>query len=1171
MKSLKPSLLFICFWFALNATSQKPVLVMPAGHVQKISQMETSHNKQFLASIDSTNTITVWKIDEKKELLHLQEPGVSVTNIAFHPSMNILASSNSLGNITLWNVDKASIQKKIKSHAGGAFLAFTQDGKILISGFDHEIKLWDFEKGTVITTIQTEESITALAIGDTHDQLAIGTQSGEVISYGLSDYEKKWSQSLSVLIRSLSFFTEKPSIVAGTKSGDIASIDITTSQVITKKKVISGPINKILIDNGGNEIIIAGNDPANYLMFLNATSLDDITSNKTKWSSTPKDKFGLYSLAWEDESNSVVLIGDHDNVIQVWDRNNRTWSSERYRGFSVPINSIDVNFTGNKLALATNLNKLLVVDLTGASQPLILEGHKGGSTGIDFHPDRDLLVSVGRKNQEINIWNLKNYEPTLSNKYEYNSKAYFTVNKNYIKSLPSELEGYNFSKKSKKNTPDGGTSFKVSKNGLDVVSMSHSALTIYSPSLRQIGKLDIPKLVDFTFSGSDILALSSENVVNIIKNNQVTRSFSIERKVDKIYGLPDGSFVVWSSSGSGSSSSGFYHNSNGQEISELSGHQNLITDVRELNGNLLTSSRDGSIKIWKLNGFSYVEAATISILKYDYVVSTPDQLFDASADIMSKLHYVKDGEILSLSQLKELYYEPDLLGKLLGFNDEPLREIVDLSSIKIYPEFDILHPKDNNDKVGIRLKDTGGGIGKVVLIINGKEVSGDLRSGGSANAELDINYDIKGHPYMKPGINKITIKAYNADGTLASEGKNIYVKSSAEAVKGVNPKLFAVIVGSADYVGEKMDLKYSAKDAHDFANALEVASINMIGKENVFIKLFSTELSSPDAQPTKSNIKKAFQDFAKQARATDYLIVYLAGHGVTLTADGNTDFFYLTSLTGEDGIKNAEVREKVAVSSTELTEMFKSVAALKQVLIVDACNSGSIDLKAREKKTMNSDQVRALEKMKDRTGLFILAGSASDAVSYESPLYGQGLLTYSLLFGMKGAALKDEQVDILSLFRFAANKVPELSADIGGVQRPEIRIPTDVESFNLGTLSHADQEKIKIKATKPVLVKSTFQDSKEYFDELNLGSILDSKFQEMSDHADAPILFVDASKFSGALVINGRYEQKEEKTKVEIRVFKDGDRKSSFSVEGNNALIIADKIMAKLMDLVDKI
>lgn len=53
-------------------------------------------------------------------------------------------------------------------------------------------------------------------------------------------------------------------------------------------------------------------------------------------------------------------------------------------------------------------------------------------------------------------------------------------------------------------------------------------------------------------------------------------------------------------------------------------------------------------------------------------------------------------------------------------------------------------------------------------------------------------------------------------------------------------------------------------------------------------------------------------------------------------------------------------------------------------------------------------------------------GSAAAAVSYEASQYGRGLLTYSLLQGMRGAALRDDAfVDVQRLFQYAADQVPQ--------------------------------------------------------------------------------------------------------------------------------------------------
>ena len=109
------------------------------------------------------------------------------------------------------------------------------------------------------------------------------------------------------------------------------------------------------------------------------------------------------------------------------------------------------------------------------------------------------------------------------------------------------------------------------------------------------------------------------------------------------------------------------------------------------------------------------------------------------------------------------------------------------------------------------------------------------------------------------------------------------------------------------------------------------------------------------------------------------------------------------------------------------------------MLIIDACNSGQIvENLTSGTKSLNSSQIRALDRMKDRTGMFVLSGSASDKVSYEASEYGQGLLTYALLQGMLGLATRkdakgQETIDVMKLFQYARDQVPELAKSINGI------------------------------------------------------------------------------------------------------------------------------------------
>jgi len=1164
------ALLFLVGFLNLSGLfAQNTTLVMPMGHAQKINEMQTSPDHAFLASVDSTDKIVVWDAQTGEELLHLKQTGKKFIEIAFHPTENIMASSTTDGDIFIWDVDKASINKSFSAQKPGSYLQYCYDGKYLLSGGKEQLKAYDTENYKPVKQIELTNPVTSMAAQPGKPHVAVGMKDGTLINFSLPKLEEVWSAKLENPVSAALW--DQAGIYAGDAQGMLYGINPVTGAIALSEQVVKGSINELMTDT--KNVILVTSDFDEYFKFVAKSNFKDSTPRKFEWASTPKDGLGLYSLAWADEAKSAFYIGDHDNTIHKWKMKEEAWADYRFKGFARPVYDIDVNLTEELLAIASRQKRLKIFDLTGAQDPIILEGHSGGIKSVDFHPVADRIVTTGEDGR-LALWRPDQFE-AFEDMKSLSSKVAFTTTKEFMHwSGFQELEKYNYGKSKSDKYKYQGSIFAVSDDGEITVVESANGITIRLP--KPLKPVEVPikeEIADFSISGKQTVVLTKDLKVYTIDNTEITRKFNISERCNRIHLLKDGSFLVWDDDEATDDYSAYYYNADGQKTSVLSGHQHVVNAALQVHEALLTASNDGTIKIWQRDGLGFSEAGTIILLRYeDYVVSTPSGLFDAAPTAMDKLHYVKKGKILQLSQLKDLYYEPDLLAKLVGFNSEPVREIQDLSNIKIYPEFDLLHPKNNNGKVGIRLKDNGGGIGRVVLFINDKEVSNDVRSANILESDLDINYDIKGHPYMKPGLNKITIKAYNSDGNLASKGKNIYVMQP-EKEKADKPRLFSVIIGTADYQGKDLDLKFSAKDAHNFADAIRMSSTNMVGSENVFIEVFTTEKPDKAEQPTKKNIENAFNTFARKASANDYLVVYMAGHGVNFTdSNQNSDFYYLTSDAGSEDLQDQETREKAAISSTELTELFKKVPALKQVLIVDACHSGGIDLEKRAKKTMDSDEIRALEKMKDRTGLFILAGSAADAVSYETSIYGQGLLTYSLLFGMKGAALRDkEYVDVIDLFQFAAKKVPELAADIGGIQKPEIRVPVDAGSFDLGILKDEDKENIKIKSPKPVFVHTNFQEKSDFLDVIHLSDMIDSRLLKLSGQKEAPITFVDEKKFSGAYFITGRYDQDNDEIEVEIRVYKNDVLVESFKKKGGNARILTDKIMSELLSLLDNL
>jgi WD40 repeat protein len=564
---------------------------------------------------------------------------------------------------------------------------------------------------------------------------------------------------------------------------------------------------------------------------------------------------------------------------------------------------------------------------------------------------------------------------------------------------------------------------------------------------------------------------------------------------------------------------------------------------------VLTTGWDSKSRLWETETGREV-CSLIDFRDGTWAVVDPAGRYDASdGGDVEGLHWVVGDEPIALAQLKDRYYDPGLLAKHMGFNREVLREVAAFEAPKLFAAAEVTAPTAKDSHLRIKLTERGGGIGKVVVLVNGKEVTADARDGAVAPdaKEASLSLDLAADPRLKPGeANTIEVYAYNAEGYLRSRGLRVEYTPVGEAAPP--PAMWAIVCGVSDYRGDAIDLRYAGKDAADFATALKLAAEGLLGAERVHVSLLVTEPVEGATRPTRENLAKAFES-ARAASPDDLLVVYLSGHGVNFGGQDG-DFHYLLADAAGTDLTDPEVRKQATVSSAELTEWIKAIPATKrQVLILDTCASGKAIEKLSERREIPGSQVRALDRLKDRTGVFVLAGCAGDRVSYEASRYGQGLLTYSLLLGMRGAALREESyVDVGLLFAFAADTVPDLAKDIGGIQRPVLAQPKGGASFDIGKLTAAARAQVPLQAAKPVFVRSTFQDERRPRDLLNLGPAVEEALR-----ADSSVIFVDARAMAGAFEITGRYDLGGGTTAVHVTVWRDEEEVAAFTVEGPEA------------------
>lgn len=608
---------------------------------------------------------------------------------------------------------------------------------------------------------------------------------------------------------------------------------------------------------------------------------------------------------------------------------------------------------------------------------------------------------------------------------------------------------------------------------------------------------------------------------------------------------------------------------NGKQLQRMKGHLDwILSTAFAADGKTAwTASQDGTVRLWKTDTGQEL-CQLINFADGSWAVVDPEGRYDASkgGDVPG-LYWVVGNEPIALEQLKDRYFDPGLLAKLLGFQKEAQRQVAAFAEPALYPEVHVGGLTADDPRLLLTLTNRGGGIGRVVIKINGKEVTADARGpAADANAKEVVlpPLDLARDPRVQAGAkNVIEVQAFNAQGYLRSRGLEIIYEPGGKT-PAEPPQLWAVVSGVSKYRGEALNLRFAAKDADNFARALEVAGGRLFGKERVHITRLSTNDADAARQPTRANLNRALEALQK-SRPGDVVVIYLAGHGVNHGgADG--DFYYLSCDALSSRLDDPAVRKDAALASQELTELIKKVPAQRQVMILDTCAAARAVEKLTDKRAVPSSQIRALERVKDRTGLHILAGCAADAVSYESSRYGQGVLTYSLLLGMQGAALREEQyVDVGTLFGYAADTVPDLARNTGGIQRPVIASPKG-SSFDIGQVTAEDKSQIPLQRVRPLILRTAFQDEDAFSDALSLGKRVDDLLRDASARGpDAPLVFIDAREMPEAYQMNGRYRVAEGRIHVTVQLTRGQEKGSRFTLSGDPSKLddLAGRIVAE--------
>ena len=437
-------------------------------------------------------------------------------------------------------------------------------------------------------------------------------------------------------------------------------------------------------------------------------------------------------------------------------------------------------------------------------------------------------------------------------------------------------------------------------------------------------------------------------------------------------------------------------------------------------------------------------------------------------------------EAVDVGQMKSRFYEPGLFAKLMGIDPAPRRAVPDVATLQLYPSIK-LTPKEGG-KIAVEVADRDdGGTGAVEVYVNGKIVLTRKGSGYFTwDREAFRSYLIPSSR-LRPGErNELRVVAGNEANDLKSPPA-VEEIPLPDDLKAPPARLIALCVGVGDYIGDKGDLVSPPSDARAIADALGKVSPRLLPGA-VEITTLTTASNDPASRPSRKRILQWFDDAARKATAGDIVIVFMAGHGTDKVGDA-ADYFFLTQDCDPADVGPANMGV-ATISGADLRSALAKIPASKQVVVLDTCHSGAASKSLIASRSLSGDYGRAYESIREASGTWVLAGSASDQLSYESSSVDHGMLTYALLEaidraspeGLRKAESGDLFVDVESWLRYAVGRVESLKSelDLPGVQQPELRSSTAGGSFDIGATSPANRGELGLRPPRPVVIVGGF-------------------------------------------------------------------------------------------------
>jgi hypothetical protein len=490
---------------------------------------------------------------------------------------------------------------------------------------------------------------------------------------------------------------------------------------------------------------------------------------------------------------------------------------------------------------------------------------------------------------------------------------------------------------------------------------------------------------------------------------------------------PDGTRIA-SSSNEGTIK--LWDATSGALVRTLSGHSGpVISTAFSRDGRrLLSGAKDGTVRIWDLATGQW-SASLLAGGDHEWLAIAPAGFFAASRKGTNLLSIARGMEVISVDQIHQSLFNPDLLREALGgdptgemreaANAINLEKVVDSGPAPIVA---VISPGEGSQFAGdlvtvtARIEDRGKGVGRIEWRVNGVTAAVEAKPGGSGQI-----YTVSQQLALDPDDNTVEVIAYNRSNLLASLPGRTTIKFTGPAERA-RPKLHIIAIGINAHADRGSPFRFgplglAVKDAKAFADTMQKAAASLYEEVRVTLAL--------DKDATHDNLKKIVATVAAKVHPRDSCILFAAGHGTSENGQ-----FYFIPQDYQSAPGNLERR---AIGQHHLQDWLANrIKARRALILLDTCESGALIGGHTRSRIDTPASEAAVGRLHEATGRPVLTAAATGQFAHEGLIGAtgerHGVFTWAVLDALRnGDTNGNGAIELSELVRHVQSVVPRVA------------------------------------------------------------------------------------------------------------------------------------------------